>query len=243
MIEILTELPVASHFFQSICTSCSSFESVGMDTSTSGRTLVILKGVFSTLFILMVAGAASGDAGPSIMSCDSSMYALTSPFTVSIWGAWPSIWKVTILVSWMPALAPGFSVMSTSAEAPGASWSGGAVVVVQPQPGTILVILTGLSRTLITLILPVLATSADISPRLRISGSKRMAWRASVGAWVGVPVCLPLLFTATGATGRSPGFFGDGVRLGGGAWAADIEVTETQESTVTEHRRVFSEMK
>ena len=87
MMEILTELPLASHFFQSIDTSCSTFESVGTLTSTSGRTLVILNGAFSTLTNFTTIGGASGDVGPSSMSCEMVMYALTSPFTVSICGA------------------------------------------------------------------------------------------------------------------------------------------------------------
>ena len=87
MMEILTELPVASHFFQSIETSCETLESVGMLTNTSGSTLVILNGAFSTLTSLTTIGGASGDVGPSSMSCEMVMYALTSPFTVSICGA------------------------------------------------------------------------------------------------------------------------------------------------------------
>ena len=70
MTEILTELPVASHFFQSICTSCSSFESAGIDTRTSGSAPVTLNGTLSAAVSLIVAGGASGDVGPSIMSID-----------------------------------------------------------------------------------------------------------------------------------------------------------------------------
>ena len=66
--EILTELPLASHFFQSIASSCERAESVGMLTTTSGRTLVILNGTFSTLANFTVVGGASGEVGPSIMS-------------------------------------------------------------------------------------------------------------------------------------------------------------------------------
>ena len=87
-----------------------------------------------------------------------------------------------------PGLEPGFSVMSTLALPPGGISPGGAPVVVQPHPGTMRVILMGLSRMLTTVMVPVFAVSAIISPSSSTPGSNLIAWRVSSGA-VGTEPC------------------------------------------------------
>ena len=156
-----------------------------------GSTEVILNGVLSTLLSVMVPSLVLPSPGASSRSGVRVTYAGTLPCTVSITGAWPSIWKVTRLLSGTPGLGPGFRLISTSAEAPGAMGSLGTPAVVQPQLVMAFETVIGLSLMLVIFTLPLLAVSTTISPRSSSSGSSLTTGVVSTGACTPPPVGVP----------------------------------------------------